>query len=250
MRQNFLAAILTLLTAFFVNHASIEDRPVNTSLVGHLDKNTAFTLLDSTVRITTPTGSGTGIILSCARKEEGYVSYVLTNNHVVGDNEEVRVDRFIRPDNKEIVGVTHFQGKVVLVDSAKDLVLLEINSDISVGLEVDFATASELEEITVYEPVFISGCGVGLPPFITSGNLSVIENDHYIATAQAIFGNSGGGMYLAGGELVGIVQRIGLVPTSDGRPHPVSHLSFIIPIKVVKDWLYGSDYSFVLMEII
>ena len=58
---------------------------------------------------------------------------------------------------------------------------------------------------------------IGRPPYITQGHLSMVSDKYYFATAFAIFGNSGGGLYSQKGSLLGIARLITTVRVKIGN---------------------------------
>jgi serine protease Do len=170
---------------------------------------------------------GSGVIVS----GDGYV---VTNNHVVGDN--VQVITVTLPDKREV------KGRVVGVDPATDIALLKVDTK---GLAVvPWADSSKLQ---VGEWVLAIGSPFQLSQTVTAGiisatgraNLGFSEYEDFIQTDAAINpGNSGGALINMRGELVGI--NTGIFSQSGGY----QGIGFAIPSnlahKMVDDLLkYG-----------
>jgi Do/DeqQ family serine protease len=170
---------------------------------------------------------GSGVIVS----GDGYV---VTNNHVVGDNvSQITVSL---PDKREV------KGRVVGVDPATDIALLKVDTR---GLTtVPWADSSKLQ---VGEWVLAIGSPFQLSQTVTAGiisatgraNLGFSEYEDFIQTDAAINpGNSGGALINMRGELVGI--NTGIFSQSGGY----QGIGFAIPSnlahKMVDDLLkYG-----------
>src|SRR5262245_958447 len=170
---------------------------------------------------------GSGVIVSAD-------GYVVTNNHVVGNNvTEISVTL---PDKREV------KGKVVGIDPATDIALLKVDTK---GLAVvPWADSSKLQ---VGEWVLASGSPFQLSQTETAGivsatgraNLGFSEYEDFIQTDAAINpGNSGGALINMRGELVGI--NTGIFSQSGGY----QGIGFAIPSnlarKMVDDLLkYG-----------
>lgn len=137
-------------------------------------------------------GSGSGVILT----SDGYI---VTNNHVVGDADEITVKL---NDNRE------FKGRIIGTDKDTDLALIKIEAT---GLEaIDVASSDDLK---IGEWVLAIGNPYGLTSTVTAGIVSAKARslhsqnpvESFIQTDAAINpGNSGGALVNAQGQLVGI----------------------------------------------
>jgi serine protease Do len=136
---------------------------------------------------------GSGVIISAD-------GYVVTNNHVVGDN--VREITIALPDKHEI------KGKVIGVDPVTDIALLKIGVT---GLPV--VPWGDSSQLKVGEWVLAIGSPFQLSQTVTAGivsatgraNMGFAQYEDFIQTDAAINpGNSGGALINTRGELVGI----------------------------------------------
>lgn len=162
---------------------------------------------------------GSGFIIS----EDGYI---LTNDHVVGDADEIVV-RLI--DRRE------FDARVIGADPRSDLALLKIDAN---GLPAtNFATPGELK---VGEWVLAIGSPFGLDFSASVGIVSAIgrsipteKGENYVPFIQSDVainpGNSGGPLLNLDGEVVGINSQI--YTRSGGS----IGLSFAIPVDVALE---------------
>ena len=159
---------------------------------------------------------GSGFIIS----EDGYV---LTNNHVVADAEEIMVRL---PDRSEM------QAKLVGADPRSDVALLKIEGD---GLPTVKIGSSE--ELKAGEWVVAIGSPFGFDHTVTAGVVSAkgrsLPNESYVPFIQTDVainpGNSGGPLFNLEGEVVGINSQIFT------RSGGFMGLSFAIPIDVAMD---------------
>src|SRR5881396_4026212 len=166
---------------------------------------------------------GSGVIIS----RDGYV---VTNNHVVGDN--VREITIALPDKREI------KGKVIGADPATDIALLKIGVS---GLPV--VPWGDSTQLRVGEWVLAIGSPFQLSQTVTAGivsatgraNMGFADYEDFIQTDAAINpGNSGGALINTRGELVGIntgifsqsggYQGVGFAVPSNLAGHVVSEL--------------------------
>ncbi|HEY8369522.1 MAG TPA: DegQ family serine endoprotease [Thermodesulfobacteriota bacterium] len=162
-------------------------------------------------------GLGSGFIVS----EDGYI---LTNNHVVEDAEEVKVR--LR-DERE------FTARIVGRDPKTDLALIKIDVPDTKLPAVTFGDSDQLE---VGEWVLAVGNPFGLDHSVTAGIISAKGRvigagpyDEFLQTDASINpGNSGGPLVNMRGEVVGISTAI--VAQGQG-------VGFAIPINVAKSLL-------------
>jgi len=160
---------------------------------------------------------GSGVIIS----SDGYV---VTNNHVVGEN--VSAITVALPGKREV------SGKVVGVDPSTDIALLKINM---AGLPaIPWGDSSQLK---IGEWVLAIGSPYQLNQTVTAGivsatgraGLGFAEYEDFIQTDAAINrGNSGGALINTRGELVGI--NTGIFSESGGY----QGIGFAVPSNLAK----------------
>lgn len=158
-------------------------------------------------------GSGSGVVI----RQDGYI---LTNNHVVGQADEIKVTL---NDKRE------FQGKVVGRDSFTDLALVKIDAT---GLPI--AQLGTSKNLRPGDWAIAIGSPLGLDHSVTMGiisalgrSLSDINSVDFIQTDAAINpGNSGGPLLNIRGEVIGLNTAI----RGDGQ-----NIGFAIPIDIAKE---------------
>ena len=147
--------------------------------------------------------------------------YILTNNHVVDDADEIKV---ILKDHKE------YEAKVVGRDPKTDIALIKIKS--WKGLQM--IKLGDSDELRVGDWVMAIGNPFGLENTVTAGIVSAKGRvigagpyDNFIQTDASINpGNSGGPLINLKGEVVGINTAI----FAGGQG-----IGFAIPINTAKD---------------
>ncbi len=168
--------------------------------------------------------SGSGVIIS----SDGYI---VTNNHVVEDGEEIHVSL---NDKREL------NAKLIGTDPSTDLALIKIEDE-----ELPHLNFGNSDSLRVGEWVLAVGNPFNLESTVTAGIVSAkgrsidILDDQYriesfIQTDAAVNpGNSGGALVNTNGELVGINTAI---ITRSGR---YEGYSFAVPanlaLKVIRD---------------
>ena len=143
------------------------------------------------VRTPKQQGSGSGVIISAD-------GYIVTNNHVVADADELTVTL---NDNKE------YSARIIGADKASDLALIKID-----GKNLPAITIANSDDIKVGEWVLAVGNPFNLTNTVTAGIVSakarsLYQNgvESFIQTDAAINpGNSGGALVNTRGELIGI----------------------------------------------
>jgi len=159
---------------------------------------------------------GSGFIIS----SDGYV---LTNNHVVADADEIIVRL---SDRSEL------QAKLIGTDPRTDVALLKVD-----GKNLPTVKLGDSEKLKVGEWVLAIGSPFGFDHSVTKGIVSAkgrtLPNDTYVPFIQTDVainpGNSGGPLFNMKGEVVGINSQIFT------RSGGFMGLSFAIPIDVAID---------------
>ena len=164
--------------------------------------------------------TGSGVIIS----EDGYI---VTNNHVVENGDEVNVTL----DNKE-----SYKAKVIGLDPSTDLALLKVEAN-----NLPFAAWGNSDQVKVGEWVLAVGNPFNLTSTVTAGiisakarNIHILPNqkfpiESFIQTDAAVNpGNSGGALVNTRGELIGINAAIA------SNTGSYSGYSFAIPVNIVK----------------
>ena len=160
---------------------------------------------------------GSGVIISTDR-------YVVTNNHVVGEN--VREITVSFSDNREV------KGRVIGTDPATDIALLKV--DLKGLPAIPWGDSGALQ---VGEWVLAIGSPFQLSRTVTAGiisatgrsNVGFSEYEDFLQTDAAINpGNSGGALINTRGELIGI--NTGIFSQSGGY----QGIGFAVPSKLVQ----------------
>lgn len=168
------------------------------------------------------TGLGSGVIVTAD-------GYILTNNHVVDDTDEVKVT--LHDSNKE------YDAKIVGTDPSSDLAILKIDAS-----NLPAATLGDSDGVEEGDVVLAFGNPFGVGQTITMGivsathcnpNIDREENrmtyENFIQTDAAINpGNSGGALTDALGRVVGINTAI------YSRTGGYQGIGWAIPVSTAK----------------
>lgn len=161
-------------------------------------------------------GLGSGVIVS----PDGYI---LTNNHVVEQADEIKV---LLPDKRS------FKAKVIGTDPKTDVAVIKIDAS-----NLPVLPWGDSSQLQVGELVLAVGNPFGLNQTVTMGiisavgraNMGIVDYEDFIQTDAAINpGNSGGALVNLKGELIGINTAI--FSRSGGN----MGIGFAIPSKMAK----------------
>ena len=169
-------------------------------------------------------GQGTGFIVD----NKGYI---LTNNHVVGNADAIRVTLL---DGRE------FPAELIGADPGSDVAVIKIGAD-----NLTVATIGDSDAIDVGEMVLAVGNPFGLDFTVTSGIISargrsgmnILEMEDFIQTDASINpGNSGGPLVNLKGEVIGINTIIISPNRSPNRSLPAGNVGvgFAIPSNMAR----------------
>ena len=161
---------------------------------------------------------GSGVIIS----KDGYI---VTNNHVVENADEISVT--IGNDPKE------YNAVIIGKDSDSDLAVIKIEGENFEAIKFGHST-----DLKVGDLIFAIGNPFGIGTTVTQGIISALNKDHvginryenFIQTDASINpGNSGGALVDSRGALIGINSAI--ISKSGGN----NGIGFAIPVAMVKD---------------
>ncbi|MFV8375745.1 trypsin-like peptidase domain-containing protein [Flavobacterium sp. LB1P71] len=164
-------------------------------------------------------GSGSGVILT----PDGYI---ITNNHLVKDADEINITLFDRRS---------YPAKIIGTDPQTDLALLKIDEK-----NLSFIRYGDIDTIEVGEWVVAVGNPFNLASTVTAGivsakarNINILNDqgaiESFIQTDAAVNpGNSGGALVTLDGKLIGINTAIA-TPTG-----VYAGYAFAIPVDIVK----------------
>ncbi|MDA3832621.1 MAG: DegQ family serine endoprotease [Spirochaetales bacterium] len=163
------------------------------------------------------TSLGSGVINSAD-------GYILTNNHVVENAEEINV---------RLINHEEYVAKVIGTDKMTDLALIKINPKSALG----FAKMGNSQKLRVGDWVVAIGNPFGFEQTVTAGivsgkgrNLGGGSYENFIQTDASINpGNSGGPLFDLDGEMVGINTAI--YSRSGGN----IGIGFAIPVNMAKN---------------
>jgi serine protease Do len=173
----------------------------------------------SVVLVKTAAGLGSGFFIN--RK-----GYLLTNFHVIAGEKHISVTQFLQ-EGKILRRILHKEVEIVATAPFHDLAILRLEAFDTAITPVIFDPD---EKLSIGETVFAIGNPLGLERTVTEGVLSQTHRNfggilYLQIDAPVNPGNSGGPLFNARGQVVGIINMG--VPTMEG-------LNFAIPARHAK----------------
>jgi S1-C subfamily serine protease len=232
------------------------------------------------VRVMTENAAGTGVIVYSAPtpetkdkpdEEKEFESYVITCWHVVEDaikfvkkwssiaqkdvtkeaNELVKVEIFKYEKWSKCVGGTTLDAEIVGWDKPLDIAILKIKCGEKIPYIAKMYPRGKGDNIKLGTPMVSSGCSMAHEPFFTFGNLSskhdqIDAKEYWMTTANVIFGNSGGPVFLSDTyEYIGNTARVTVVPQFGFGVDVVTWMGFFVPIDGIYAFLDEIFFQFI-----
>jgi len=193
-------------------------------------------MLFPTVRVLTPSGTGSGVVIETTDEHGSGHTYILSAAHVVGNEATVKIETFY-PFRSEI------EASVIITDTAKDLALLSIeprakskeNSALYALRSTLYSARLAPRDYTpwLFTPVYTIGCSLGLPPRPSTGIITAINQDYWEVSSPILPGNSGGPVYDAKTyEVIGIAVWVHTY-----KNQLVTTMAGIVPIQSIYEFL-------------
>ena len=230
----FISLFTGILSSYiFVKNKGIIYQSVNSSTSGEATTQVGSVVekaADSVVEITTESvangsifqqyvtsGAGSGVIISTD-------GYIVTNNHVIENAKKITV---------KLRNGSEYEAKLVGTDAVTDLGVIKIDG----ASDLKPATLGESSTLKVGDQAIVIGNPLGqLGGTVTSGIISALEREITIDGNQMTLlqidapvnpGNSGGGLFNANGDLIGVINA-----KSSGSD--IEGIGFAIPIDTAK----------------
>ena len=197
-----------------------------------------------------------------------YETYVLTNHHVIEANiqtgkqwnplkqKEEKKDVFATVNvyfykykySSRNIGKNSVEADIVAYTKEEDMALLRLRSIDKIEHVTKFYPLDKIKEIKMFMKTYAVGAALGHQPIATDGWITCMsdEQDNFVfwmSTAQIIFGNSGGSMYIEADDdywFIGVPSMVA-VSFSGMSANAITHMGYFIhnplldPIKCGKD---------------
>ncbi len=195
------------------------------------------TVSPSVVSVIGSVGLGSGIVFDKETLEDGsFRYYILTNNHVVSDNEEVRI-KFSETESEYAV-------KDYQTNENYDIAVLRVDTDQELPVyDIPPITKNEYVDMVVGQDVYAVGTPLSVlyHNYVTQGVISVLDYTYrgiyqlgIVHDAEINPGNSGGPLFNLNGDVIGVnVAKV--VNLSDGTKTVYAEgLNYSLNINVVS----------------
>jgi serine protease Do len=182
---------------------------------------------EGVVQIRTPSGSGSGFVIDEA-------GHVITNCHVIEGETKVTVDIFENVGNS-IQERSITDVEILALTPFFDLALLKLPNP--EGRKYRRVYFGFMEDVRPGDVSFAIGNPLGLTRSVTQGIISNtrrnVDGQVYVQTTTQISpGNSGGPLFNARGQVIGVTNM--KIPLGEG-------LGFAIPVNYVVDFLRNRE---------
>jgi len=220
-------------------------------------------------------GSGSGTVIFSEQHDGEVHTYILTNNHVIKNSvhiskvwcsgppkcdepakidverrDTVRAQWFEYNNLSRNIGMRSQKADIVAYSLLYDLALLRTRNT---ETPVEYVATLLPEDAPIYlgDEIKCVGAGLGMPPFITSGEVSFLDAEikgedgtYTTMSCQLIFGNSGGAAFRWSGsefQLVGVPAKI----SATWATGPVTHMAWAISMETVRDFLREHELGWI-----
>lgn len=248
---------------------------ISSEKIKEIHKNILYPI----VRVLTERAAGTGVIIYSSitpdtinnpDDEKEYETFVVTCHHVVEDaikfvkkwsniakkdivveaNELVRCEIFKYEKLSRCIGGTTLDAEIVCWDKPLDIALLKVKCSEKIAYIAKLYPRNKGDEIKLGEPMISCGCSMAHQPFFTFGNLSskgdqIDAKEYWMTTANVIFGNSGGPVFLSESfEYLGNTARVASIQLGFGVDI-ITWMGFFIPIDSIYNFLEENFFMFI-----
>ncbi len=215
-----------VLAVYETQHAVEGTMPVDTNQLYTVQSPSRITTEEAAklyapavVLVKTAAGLGSGFFIN----KKGYL---ITNFHVIAGEKHIAVTQFLL-EGKILRRVVHKEVEIIATAPFHDLVVLRLKD---FDTEITPVFFEPEENLNIGETVFAIGNPLGLERTVTEGVLSQTHRNfggilYLQVDAPVNPGNSGGPLFNARGQVVGIINMG--VPTMEG-------LNFAIPARHAK----------------
>jgi len=186
-----------------------------------------------------------------------YETYIVTCHHVVNDaitfvhewsdiarrdikvekRKLVTVETFEYEELSRCTGGTTYKAEIIAWDNSKDIAILKVRTSKRFENVVKLYPRGKADGIKLGTPMLACGCSLGHEPFFTKGDLvakhdRIQGEEYWMTTANTVFGNSGGPVFLDTFEYIGNSARISAIQLGFGHDI-MTWMGFFVPIEEI-----------------
>lgn len=225
-------------------------------------------LLGPAVRVLSGNGGGSGTIVYSEDRERSGVfqTFVLTNHHVIKPLIKVEKtwnslrQRFIMKENNEFADVELFsysngghtvvrtpvKAEIVAWNEQEDMAILKLKYPFQVKHVAKILPPDR--NLSLFQEVYAVGCPLLIDPLFSHGEVTALRHlletkEFTVASANIIWGNSGGALYAKfpdGWYLSGIPSQVSIA----GFFQAVTYLGYHITPERIHKFIKGEELDF------
>lgn len=233
-------------------------------------------ILYPVVRVRTKKAAGSGTLIYSKpdpRHEGDHQTFVLTNWHVIEaaiatkDKWNSLLKREIKTEILDPVAVDIFdyvrmstvnssnshRAEIVAYDQNHDLAVLRLDSPKAYPYIATLMGPEEADGFRLFTPIWTSGCSLAHDPFANPGYVTYLNETiesklYWMTNANAIFGNSGGGVFCGEtGQQIGVTARVTGIQVGFGVDI-MTWMSFFIPAPRIHGFVMEQELRFLYDE--
>jgi S1-C subfamily serine protease len=161
----------------------------------------------------------------------------------------VQIEAYAYKNRSTITSRTTADAEIMAYHEKRDIALLRLRTNQKFDHVATILAKEQSKDIHIFDPLYIVGCGLGQPPFPTSGMLTgkdvQIDNFPYWQTsAPSIYGNSGGAVFRGETlEFMGIPSRISVSGNMFSRD-AITHIGYFCPPIEIHKFLTEQGFHF------
>jgi len=222
------------------------------------------------VRVRTEAAAGSGVLIYSEDREKAgeFRTFVVTNSHVIDDavkvvkkwdslrqawsyaeeNDQVTVELFTYLREGKTVLAQPIKATIIAHDVNEDLAVLELDCPLEV--KTIARLLPDGTPLRMLQDVYAVGCSLGVDPIVSVGKITDLEvlidrKAYVMASADIIYGNSGGGVFTKVDEdyfFIGTPSRVSV--TRNGQA--ITNMGFFAPAARVREFFKVQKLDFII----
>lgn len=225
-------------------------------------------VLKPLVRVRTEAAAGSGVLIYSADREKAgeFRTFVITNSHVIDDavkvvkkwdslrqawtyaeeNEQVTVELFTYLRGGKTVLAQPIKADIIAHNAEEDLAILELDCPLEIKAVALLLPLGET--LPMLQDVYAVGCSLGVDPIVSVGKITDLEvlidrREYVMASADIIFGNSGGGVFTRIGDtfyFIGTPSRVSVARNGQA----ITNMGYFIPATRIRAFFAAQKLEF------
>ncbi len=169
--------------------------------------------------------AGTGVVIKVTNTE----TYILTNNHVAGKQEN---NPIIYVENEE----SKIEAEIVKYHDYLDIAVIKVK-----GQLIGKTPIPGITTVFIQDPVYVVGHPLAVKYVYSEGVVAGYKGTSMLLQIPCIYGNSGSGVYNKDGKLAGLVFALEVYPGFAGIPEARITHALIVDSESIQLFLKDLD---------